>query len=230
MLQATGKDVYGQNGRSFTSGGNNRLTIGGYGFTNGLSGDYVNSAVDYIVTDLTDSFSHTNDNVALSIREAIDNANTTVGTQEIWLPAWRFTLTRARNFATQLTDTDVSFGDLDIRGSLVLRGVSGPTSVHWKTGVNDAVFELLGDYNGNGTVDAADYTVCAITWGKLLRQGPTVTEPIVGSSNKRTTIFGLPDGQHAVDAWDFVKTLGGLFQGYARAVSWIGYAVPKSSR
>ena len=42
-LQATGKDVYGQNGRSFTSGGNNRLTIGGYGFTNGLSGDYVNT-------------------------------------------------------------------------------------------------------------------------------------------------------------------------------------------
>ena len=120
---------------------------------------------------MTDSFSHTNDNVALSIREAIDNANTTVGTQEIWLPAWRFTLTRARNFATQLTDTDVSFGDLDIRGSLVLRGVSGPTSVHWKTGVNDAVFELLGDYNGNGTVDAADYTVWRDHLGQTVTPG-----------------------------------------------------------
>jgi hypothetical protein len=168
--QVSGKDVLGQNGRSFTSGGNNRLTSGGNGFTNGLNGDYI-GAVDYVITDLADSFNHTNDATVLSTREAIDTANTTAGTQEIWMPAWRLMLTRARNFATQLTDTDVTFGDLDIKDSLVIRGITGPSSVHWKSGVTDAVFELLGDYNGNGTVDAADYTVWRDHLGQTVAPG-----------------------------------------------------------
>jgi hypothetical protein len=120
---------------------------------------------------LADSFIHTNDTTVLSIREAIDSANALPGTQEIWVPAWRFTLVRARDFATQLTDTDVTFGDLDIKDSLVIRGVSGPSAVRWKTGVTDAVFELLGDYNGNGIVDAADYTVWRDHLGQTVTPG-----------------------------------------------------------
>lgn len=59
---------------------------------------------------------------------------------------------------------DVAFGDLDISDSLVIRGVNGLTSVAWKPGVVDEVFDLLGDYNDDGQADhnnvsAADYTI-----------------------------------------------------------------------
>jgi len=84
-------------------------------------------------------------------------ANQANGTQEIWVPAWRFTLARDRG--THTTDTDVSYGDLDVSDSVVIRGVAGRTSVAWKPGIVDAVFELLGDSSHDGIVDAVDYTV-----------------------------------------------------------------------
>jgi hypothetical protein len=130
------------------------------GFFNLLSGngDYLGTP-QYVVTSVADTFDHTNDVESLSIREAVDLANTTSGTQEIWLPAWNFTLTRDRGSAT--TDTDVSIGDLDISGSTVVRGVAGRTSIGWKAGVVDRVFDLLGDYSRDGVVDTADYALWA---------------------------------------------------------------------
>ncbi len=156
--QASGKDVLAQTGRSFTSGGNNRLTSGGTGF--GVSGDYINAAVDYVVTGIADTFDHTDDAVVTSVRDAIDLANTTASAQEIWLPAWKFVLTRERIAASTSVEMDISQGDLDIADSLTIRGVEGVTSVAWRAGAApDKVFELLGDYNSNMTVDSADYIV-----------------------------------------------------------------------
>jgi hypothetical protein len=159
-------DVGTQNGlpgRTFTSGGNNRLGNAAPGLAhdpNG-NGDYIGT-VDYIVTGIADTYNHANDESVVSLRDAIDLANTTAGAQEIWLPAWNFMLTRDR--ATfgggSTTDMSVAFGDLDIGksydtsnvgGSLTIRGVNGSTSVAWKSDLpTDKLFELLGDYDNDG--------------------------------------------------------------------------------
>ncbi len=162
----------GGNVGEFTSLWNNRITnlIATVGITNGVNGDYMGAA-DYVVTSIVDTFSDADNAYSLSVREAINLANTNPG-DEIWLPAWTFFLTIARP-TTALTDTDVAFGDLDIHQSLTLRGIAGPTSVEWRAGaVADAVFDLIGDYNGDGitsqddgSVTSADYTVWADTLG-----------------------------------------------------------------
>ena len=58
----------------------------------------------------------------------------------------------------------MSYGDLDVKNSLVVRGVADRTSIAWKPGVADKVFDLLGDFNHDGQADfgsvsAADYTL-----------------------------------------------------------------------
>lgn len=107
----------------------------------------------YVVTTIADTFDHTNDAASLSIREAVDLANQASGLKTIWIPAWKFTLTRDRG--TNSTDTNVSYGDLDIKNKLVVRGVAERTSIEWKSGVVDKVFDLLGDFDGDGDVDPA---------------------------------------------------------------------------
>ena len=106
-----------------TNLGNNLYDSSAGGFFNVVSGtgDYLGTPT-YVVTTVADTFDHSNDVESLSIREAIDKANTTSGAQEIWIPAWKFTLTRDRGTAT--TDTDVSIGDLDISDSVTVRGVA----------------------------------------------------------------------------------------------------------
>ena len=139
---------------------------GGFFDTTPGVGDYLGTP-DFVVTSVADTFDHTDNDDALSLREAVDLANQAAGSSEVWLPAWDFVLTRDR--ATygggSLTDIDVSFGDLDISESLVIRGVNGRTSVAWTPGVVDAIFDLLGDYSGDGIstpddgdVDGDDYT------------------------------------------------------------------------
>lgn len=129
------------------------------GFFSTIVGDHIGTT-NYVVTSLADTYTHTDDDHALSLREAIDLANTNDNTLEtIWLPAWNIVLTRERQGGVGTTDTSVEWGDLDISDSLAIRGVSaGLTSVRWRPGVTDAVFDLLGDYNGNGiaggTVDS----------------------------------------------------------------------------
>lgn len=126
-----------------------------------------------VVTSVADTFEHDGNAFALSLREAIDLANGSSG-EELWLPAWDFVLTRDRGVNS--TDTEVGYGDLDIKSSLTIRGISGSTAqtnVSWRAGIVDAVFDLLGDYNGDGisngtddgSVDAADYSVWRNTLG-----------------------------------------------------------------
>ncbi|MEX2169341.1 MAG: choice-of-anchor Q domain-containing protein [Pirellulales bacterium] len=164
-----GTDVYAGTNRSFTSGinggpGNNRLGNAATGFTDGLNGDYIGTP-DYIVTSLADTYDGSSDPVGMSLRDAIHQANQTIGAQEIWLPAWDFVLTRERTAAANSPEMDISQGDLDIKGSLTIRGIGTATSVQWKPGVVDKVFELVGDYNGDGVVDSGDYTVWFDTQG-----------------------------------------------------------------
>ena len=139
---------------------------GGFFDTTPGVGDYLGTP-DFVVTSVADTFDHTDDDDALSLREAVDLANQAAGSSEVWLPAWDFVLTRDRQTygGGSLTDIDVSFGDLDISESLVIRGVNGRTSVAWTPGVVDAIFDLLGDYSGDGIstpddgdVDGDDYT------------------------------------------------------------------------
>jgi CSLREA domain-containing protein len=151
------------------------------GFFNVLSaaGDHLGTC-QYVVTTVADEFNHANDAESLSVREAVDLANQASGTQEIWVPAWMCGLSRDRG--TNATDTDVSYGDLDVKDSLVVRGVAGKTQIGWPAGVVDEVFKLAGDYNGNGTVDAADYTV----WQDHLNQ--SVTSGTSGDGNDNGTV------------------------------------------
>jgi hypothetical protein len=58
----------------------------------------------------------------------------------------------------------VSYGDVDVKDSVVIRGVAGRTSIAWKPGVVDKAFDLLGDFNNDsqadyGSVSSADYTI-----------------------------------------------------------------------
>jgi hypothetical protein len=106
------------------------------------------------------------DAVNMTVRDAILRTNIAAGTQEIWVPAWGFILDRDRaTYGSGTTDTDVAFGDLDIKDSLTIRGTGDATSFRWKPGVVDRLMELLGDYNGDGTVNAADETVWNDTQG-----------------------------------------------------------------
>ena len=139
---------------------------GGFFDTTSGVGDHL-GFVDYVVTSVLDTFDHSDDFEALSIREASDLANQASGTKEVWIPAWDFTLTRDRVTygGGSATDTDVAFGDLDIAGPLTVRGIAGKTNVAWKPGIVDDVFDLLGDYNNTGETDNADYTVWSDTQG-----------------------------------------------------------------
>jgi hypothetical protein len=130
--------------------------VGGFFDVVSGTGDYLGTPAS-VVTSVADTFDHSNDTESLSIREAVDKANTSSSTQEIWIPAWHFVLTRDRGTAT--TDTDVSIGDLDISDNLVVRGIAAQTSITWKSGVVDRVFDLLGDYSRDGVVDSGDYVL-----------------------------------------------------------------------
>ncbi|MEX0613041.1 MAG: S8 family serine peptidase [Pirellulales bacterium] len=159
-LSNQGEDAYGL----YNSGGNNRLTnkSGATGFTQGSDHE---GSVNHVVTSIADSYNHVDDVYELSVRETIDSANTMVGAEEIWLPAWGFILTRDRaTFGQGTTDTSASFGDLDVDDSLTIRGVNGSTSVAWRAGVTDKIFELLGDYNNDGVTDQQAADVDASDW------------------------------------------------------------------
>lgn len=150
-----------------TSLGKNLYDNGTGGFFDVVwgAGDHLGTP-HYVVTTVADTFNHADNVESLSIREAVDKANTTAGVQEIWIPAWNFVLTRDRTTygGGSLTDIDAAFGDLDIKESLIIRGVAERTSIAWKAGIVDEVFDLLGDYNHDGQPDfnyvsSADYTI-----------------------------------------------------------------------
>ena len=161
-------NVWVANGVTKTNEGKNLYDNAAGNFFNQVpgAGDHLGTP-DYVVTTVADTFDHTDDIASLSIREAIDLANQAAGQKEVWLPAWEFQLTRDRVTygGGSSTDTDIAFGDLDIKDQLIVRGVAGRTRVEWKPGVVDSVFDLLGDANNDGMSDqdtnAADYTVWA---------------------------------------------------------------------
>lgn len=131
-----------------------------------------------MVTSIADTYHHADDADALSVREAIDLANTAAGAQEIWLPAWDFILTRERTALQTSPETDVDQGDLEIKQSLTIRGVSGATSVAWRSGAApDKVFELLGDYNDDDITDEEPADVDSADWiiWRRRRTRPTPT-------------------------------------------------------
>lgn len=152
--------------------GNNLIddASGGFFDTTPGIGDHLGTP-DYVVTSVADEFNHANDGYSLSLREAVDLANRSSGSNTIWLPGWAFELTRDRATYRGLneTDRDVAFGDLDIEDQLILRGVAGKTQVAWSAqatqryGRLDTVFDLLGDANQDGQAEqdtnAADYTM-----------------------------------------------------------------------
>ncbi len=127
------------------------------------TGDY-QGTTDFVVTSVADTFNHANDAYSLSLREAIDLANEASVASEIWVPAWSFVLTRDRATYGEVgvdTDTEVGYGDLDIKETLTIRraGVplaQGVSAVKWRADINDAVFDLLGDFTGTGTVSSPD--------------------------------------------------------------------------
>lgn len=147
-----------------TNEGKNRYDNAAGGFFDMAPGvgDYLGTP-NYVVTSIVDTFSHSDDAYALSLREAVDLANAGTGADEVWVPAWTFKLTRDRQTygGSSPTDTDVAFGDIDIKAPLVMRGIEGRSSIKWKADIVDSVFDLLGDFNDDGFVDAADYSVRA---------------------------------------------------------------------
>lgn len=152
-------DVYVGTNRTLNSLGYNRFTSAS-GFTLHAT-DYI-GAVDYVVTSIADTYSGGSDPMNMSLRDAIDLANTTAGTQEIWLPAWDFVLTQQRTTAANMPELNVWEGDIEITDSVVIRGIGGSTAattnIKWMTGAAaDKVFELVGDYDGNRSVGTIDY-------------------------------------------------------------------------
>lgn len=128
--------------------------------TTGNETDYIGPIqTNYVVTSVVDEFNSADDDVNLTLRDAIDKANNSASDDEIWLPAWTFIITRERDPET-VDDDDVDQGDLEITESLTIRGINGSTRVAWRAGTAaDKLFELLGDYNADGSVDAADYVL-----------------------------------------------------------------------
>jgi hypothetical protein len=146
-------DVFAGTSRKIISQGNNRLTTTGPNYEEHAT-DHV-GPVDYVVTSVIDTFDGSSDPLFMTVRDAIHIANESIGAEEIWLPAWDFVLTLQRT--NQPTDTDPSYGDLDVKDSLEIRGINGSTSVAWLTSaVADEVFELVGDYDLSGEVDLSD--------------------------------------------------------------------------
>jgi len=167
----------------FVSAGKNLIgSVANADYTDPTGTDYISltGVVDYVVTSLVDTFdlAHTSDGSLLSLREAVNFANTDNGGEsEVWLPGWEFILTRQRDYNAQLEDTDVSFGDIDIAESILLRGISGVTSINWTARIaipnnnRDKIFDLLGS-TADGTVDGMAHGADFIIWQREYNDDP----------------------------------------------------------
>ena len=146
-------------GATYTNLGNNLVDENSTGvpfFFSTSNGDHI-GAVHYVVTGLTDTVDHDNDETVLSLREAVILSNdSATGAEIIWLPAWTFRLTIP---GPTLGDMDAAFGDLDVTDPLTVRGIASDTTVDGSAIAVDAVFDLLGDFNGDGQVDSLDYNL-----------------------------------------------------------------------
>ncbi|HYO23605.1 MAG TPA: dockerin type I domain-containing protein, partial [Lacipirellulaceae bacterium] len=122
-----------------------------------------------IVTSLADAWY--GDARAMTLRNAIHEANlSTTVDDEIWLPGWRFMLTRGRlvnSLGQYAADTSgLVNGDIDVADTLTLRGVNSSTAIGMLSSQTaDRVFELLGDYNNDGYVNGTDFVLWQQTLG-----------------------------------------------------------------
>ncbi len=142
--------------------------------------DYVaSSSPDYVVTGLADTFDPNDDNVVLSLRDAVAAADDDVGTPVIWVPGWHFVLTRQRQSATEFL---VGEGDIDILEPMTIRGVGpGLTQIDGSGfgNVPSRVFDLVSNstlnashltvHSGNSTEDSQDHG-----GGIMVRSGSTL--------------------------------------------------------
>ena len=96
----------------------------------------------YIVTSIADAFDHSDDEHALTLREAIDLTNNSSSSStwyrhHILLPAWLFRLTLEG-------ESGIEAGSLDVNRSLSLWGISADKTEIDATGIRDQAFEDLG--------------------------------------------------------------------------------------
>ena len=133
------------------------------------------ATADYVVTSLVDRTDNTNNDYALSIREAILQANgDTLAT--ILLPAWNHRL------AIEGNDSTSAQGDLDIAiaANITLVGAGAGLSVIDASAINDRVIDVIGNGSGGGTLDVSRLTltggvVTASGAGIYVRQNATAT-------------------------------------------------------
>lgn len=152
-------EVASSGGMTFLDAGFNRIESEDSPLVQGVNHNYIGNA-DLVVTSIADTqIDHSNDSRSITLRESVDLANSTSGTQEVWLPAFRFVVMRNKLTAPGGDSTMVADGDLDVLGgSLTLRGVPARTTIgSFSASVADRVFELIGDYERNATSVAGGY-------------------------------------------------------------------------
>jgi hypothetical protein len=125
----------------------------GYNLVDDNAGTYFTAArgnhigsVHYVVTGVEDTFDGSSDPLVMSVRDAMHLANTTAGTQEIWVPGWHFVLTLAGTGA-------ISQGDLDISSAMVVRGVAAGQTIIDAGGYRLNESERIFDVENGGTLD-----------------------------------------------------------------------------
>jgi predicted outer membrane repeat protein len=115
-------------------------------FTNGVNGDYVGTAPEYVVTSIADRIDNTDDAYAFSLREAVITSNITANDDDIWLPHWIYLLTLDGTGGAES-------GDLDTTDTVTISGIDDGTfeSTVDSTLITDAAFEQI-----SGTLTLTD--------------------------------------------------------------------------
>jgi len=87
----------------------------------------------------------TDDAFALSLREAVIQANDTSGVETIWLPGWLFLLS-IDGGGNSASEDDDEIGDLDVTETLTVQGISTTDSIIDADAILglDAVFDIIG--------------------------------------------------------------------------------------
>lgn len=129
-----GEDVYG----NFSSNGTNHFSR--RNGTESMPYDRVSSP-HYIVTSVVDSFDRTDDQYALSLREAVADSTryTSYYAREIWVPAWHFHLTIDG-------EGGVETGTMEVNTRLNVRGTSPTKTIVDATEIQDKAFRDLGSW------------------------------------------------------------------------------------
>ena len=169
------KNVWVSSDVTVTNEGNNLSdtagSVAGAAFFDTNLGDVIDvAATPIVVTTVRDEVDPTNDDYSLSLREAVIASD---AGDTIWLPEWNYVLTIERTSFS--SDTSAASGDIELNesfgqntganGSITINSPIATPSIVWASGIQDRTLELLGDYDGDGVVDAADYVKLRNTVG-----------------------------------------------------------------